>query len=226
MALPESLALLALALLPLTLLTLTLTLLTALALLAFLTLLAALTLLPALPLLATLPLLALLALLARLPLLALLALLALLTVAVLLAKRFILQTLLLADDVAHLVQHLHGLLIALLLLSLRHAARLQRLQHITQLAQHILRLIARALACHVFQIIEHLVQIFLAQDLVLIAIDRRTVLRLLLHLLHELGQRLPQLLHQAFDLFVVGAIFERLRKLILGIAQAAFGRSE
>ena len=156
-----------------------------------------------------------------------LTLFALITVTVLFAEGFILQALLLANDVAHLVQHLHRLLIALALLALSHATRLQRFQHVAKLAQHILRLIARALARHVFQVVEHLVEIFLAQDLVRVhALDRRIVLGLPLHLLHEFRECLPQLLHQAFDLLVVGTVLQCFRQLILGIAQAPLGRRQ
>ena len=82
---------------------------------------------------ATLTLLALLALLTALPLLALLT--------TLLAERVVEQLLLARDDVAELVHHLaHALVLALV----GHAARLQTIQQVAQLAQHLLGHVAVA----------------------------------------------------------------------------------
>ena len=50
--------------------------------------------------------------------------------------------------------------------------------------------------------------------------------RLLLQLLEELRQRLPQLLHQALDFLVGGTLLKRLRQALLGGAQRALGVGE
>ena len=178
-----------------------LTLLTLLPLLATLALallalsLLALPLLAALTLLAALPLLALLSLLSLLSLLALLALLAGLVaigIALLLAERVVEKLLLFADDVPELVHHLHHLLALLALaLALRHAPVLQLLQHIAELAEHLLRHVARALPRHVFDVAHHPLEVLLADGLVVLILPhlrRRLAFGLAGELLHELVQ--------------------------------------
>ena len=132
------------------------------------------------------------------------------------------QLLLAADDVAELVHHLAE---ALVLALVGHAAGLQPVEQIAQLAQHLLGHVAVAGARHVLEIAQHLLEILLVQELVVavVALHRRLVLRLLGQLLQELRQRLPQLLHQLLDFLVRGALLERLLQALLGGAQAALG---
>lgn len=109
---------------------------TTLALLPLLTLLAPLTALST----TALALLTLLALLALLPLLTF-TFLAFVAGLALLAECIVEKLLLAADEVPELVHHLHRLLILLALLT-GHAARLELLQQIAELAQHLLRVLA------------------------------------------------------------------------------------
>ncbi len=175
--------------------------------------------------LATLPLLALLPLLTLLPaltLLAALSTLALLPLLALLAEGVVEQLLLTADDVAELVHHLaHALVLALV----GHAARLQPVEQVAQLAQHLLGHVAVAGARHVLEVAQHLLEILRGHELVVAVqpLHRRRVLRLLGELLEELRQRLTQLLHELLDLLVGGALLERLLQPVLGRAQGALG---
>ena len=152
------------------------------------------------PLLAALTLLAALALLTALALLPWLALL---------AEGVVEQLLLAADDVAELVHHLAE---ALALALVGHAARLQPVEQVAQLAQHLLGHVAVARARHVLEVAQHLLEILRRHELVVAvhALHRRLVLGLLGELLEELRQRLPQLLHELLDLLVGGAFLERL----------------
>src|SRR6185503_480500 len=145
-----------------------------------------LTLLALLSALAPLPLLALLTLLAALASLSLLALL----LASLLAEGVVEQLLLAADDVAELVHHLAE---ALVLALIRHAAGLQPVEQVAQLAQHLLGHVPVAGARHVLEIAQHLLEVPLVEELVVAVepLHRRLVLRLLGELLQELRQRLP-----------------------------------
>jgi hypothetical protein len=206
--------LLTLAALPWTLALLTL-LTGTLALLALARLLAALLTLPTLA--GLLPwLLALLALLTRLTGLATL----------LLSVGIVEELLLLADDVPELVHHLHHLiaLLALTLLALRHAAVLQLLEQISQLAQHFLGTLARTLPRHVLDIAHHALEILLANGLPVVTKLRRLLaFRLPRHLLEKLVQRLPKLIHELADFLVRRAILQRLREPLLRFAQGPLG---
>ena len=113
--------------------------------------------------------LATLSLLALLPLLTLLAALALLAlsrwpVLALLAEGVVEQLLLTADDVAELVHHLA---MRWLLALVGHAARLQPVEQVAQLAQHLLGHVAVARARHVLEVAHHLLEILRAHHLVL-----------------------------------------------------------
>ena len=177
----------------------------------------ALALLAALTLLATLTLLALLALLTALPLLALLT--------TLLAERVVEQLLLARDDVAELVHHLaHALVLALV----GHAARLQTIQQVAQLAQHLLGHVAVARARHVLEILQHLIEILRRHHLVAAGALRLLLLALglLAQLVEELRQCLPQLLHQALDLLVGCALLDGFRQALLGGLQRTLGIRE
>ncbi len=163
---------------------------------------------------------ALLSALAALPALALLTLLALLPLA-LLSEGIVEKLLLPPDDLAELVHHLaHALALPLV----GHAARLQAVEEVAQLAQHLLRRVLVAGPRHVLQVLEHLVEIAARHHLTVAIhpLHRRLVLRLLLQLVEELRERLPQLLHEPLDLLVRGAVLERLRQTLLRLAQRTF----
>ena len=164
-----------------------------------------------------------LTLLALLALLAALALLTLLTA--LLAEGVVEQLLLARDDVAELVHHLaHALALALI----GHAARLQTVEQVAQLAQHLLGHVAVARARHVLEVLQHLVEILRRHHLVAAGALRLLLLTfgLLAQLLEELRQRLPQLLHQALDLLVGGALLDGLGQALLGGLQRTLGVGE
>ena len=81
---------------------------------------------------------------------------------------------------------------------------------------------------HLLDLAHHALEIFLAHRLLVLVearrhIHRRLALGLPHHLLHQLVQRLPQLLHQALDLLVGGAVLQRLGELLLQVAQPALG---
>ena len=107
-----------------------------------------------------------------------------------------------------------------------HAAGLQPVEQIAQLAQHLLGHVAVAGARHVLEIAQHLLEVLLAEHLAVAVepLHGRLVLRLLGELLQELRQRLPQLLHQLLDFLVGGALLERLLQALLGRAQRAARR--
>ena len=181
--------------------------------------------------LALLTLLPLLTLLALLPLLALLtfAFLAFFTGLALLAEGVVEELLLTADEVPELVHHLHHLLVLLALLA-GHAARLELLQQIAQLTEHLLRILARPLPRHVLDVAHHALEVALAQH----AVGRHTRRHLLRRLpfglagelLHELVERLAQLVHEPLDLFVGGALLKRLGEVLLGFTHTPLGFGE
>src|SRR5690606_676580 len=183
----------------------------------------------------------------RLALLALLAALTLLTLLTLLA-RFLSATLLLAApllvelkglvhqfllapqhlaQLIHLLAHLALLLaLAVLLLSLAH---LQVVHHVLELRQKLLGLIPGARLGEILDLVEHPVEIARAQLLhVLRHLHRRIrVLHLALgELAQELLHGLAQLLHQPLDLFVAGAVLERVAQRLLRLAQPLLRRRE
>ena len=130
-----------------------------------------------------------------------------------------------ADDVPELVHHLHHLLVLLPLLA-GHAAGLQALEQVAELAQHLLGILARALTGHVLDVAHHALEITLAQHLLRRLAGRHLLRRLALgltcELLHELVERLTELVHEALDLFVGGTLLKGLGEIFLGLAQAAF----
>ena len=151
--------------------------------------------------------------------------LAALALTALLAERVVKQLLLMAEQVAELVHHLAETL-ALALVG--HAAGLQAVSRVAQLAQHLLRHVPVARARHVLQVAQHLLDVLRRHELAaaIHALHRRLVLRLLGELLHELRQRLTQLLHELLDLLVRRAVLQGLRQALLGGAQGALGIGE
>src|SRR5262249_34545767 len=153
-----------------------------------------------------------------------LALLALptLALAALLAEGVVKQLLLTAKQVAKFVHHLAETL-ALALVG--HAARLQPIQQVAQLAQHLLGHVAVAGARHVLEVAEQLLDVLRRHELAVAIQTLRggLVLRLLGELLQELCQRLPQLLHELLDLFVGCALLQSLRQPLLGSTQGPLG---
>src|SRR5690606_26999087 len=155
----------------------------------------------------------------------LLPLLSLLALALLLAEGVVIELLLPADDVPHLVHHLNHLLPLLALLA-HHAAGLQGLHQLAELVEHLLRHLAGALAGHVFQLIEHSLEILRPHHLVGIeALGHLHLLALglLRKLLQELCHGLPQLLHEPRDLLVGRAFLQSLGELVLDFAQTPLG---
>src|SRR5581483_1586341 len=100
--------------------------------------------------------------LAALTLLAPLSALAALALAPLLAERVVQQLLLLTQQVAELVHHLAE---ALVLALVGHAARLQPVEQVAQLAQHLLGHVAVAGPRHVLQVAEHLLDVLRRHEL-------------------------------------------------------------
>ena len=109
--------------------------------------------------------------------------------------------------------------------------RAQVLEHLLQLGQHLPRGVARTAAHQLTRAVEHLLQVA--------PIHRLAILRLLhglgrhlLTLLHglagefleELVHRLLQLLHQALQLGVLGALLHGLLQLLLQVTQLALGQ--
>ena len=114
-----------------------------------------------------------------------------------------------------------------MLLALLRASGLQVVHHALQLRQELLRLVAIAGAGKVFQLVEHVVEILLAQHVLGI------LLRFALLVGHAFGQRLEkflhrgaQLRHQPLDLLVGGAIFQRFGQGLLGVPQPPFGKRQ
>ena len=105
--------------------------------------------------------------------------------------------------------------------------RLQLLEQIAQLAQHLLGHVARALPRHVLDIAHHALEILRSDHLVLRHAGRHfhrlLAFGLLGELLHELRQRLAQLLHELADFLVRCALLERLGQVLLRLAQPALG---
>ena len=167
--------------------------------------------------------------LALLTLLSALALLALLSLLAAGAVGVIHQTLLLADQVAELIEHLHHLLAAavllLLLVAAGHAAGLQAVEHVAELGEHLLRHLAGALGGHLLELLEHLVEVLGPHELAGVRrhLLGRHALGLLLELLQELVEGLAELLHELLDFLVRGAAFESLGEFLLEFAQALFG---
>ena len=156
------------------------------------------------------------------------ALLALLVLPAQLAEGLVHELLLLADQIAELsiIFIICWLWRALLF---AHAAGLEPLEHVAQLRQHLLGLIARAVPGHLLDVAHHAIEVLLAQHLtVRVEAFRhvRHVAGLLLKLLHVVVERLPQLLHELLDLLLGGTVLERLGELVLRVAQRAFGVGE
>src|SRR5215510_2974515 len=177
-------------------------------------------------------LLALLALLTLLSLLALLtALLATLTLLTALLPALILallegavtQLLLALDQLAQLIELIHHLVVAIAILHLAGLGHLQIVEHRLQFLQQLAGGVLGAVASHLLQAVDHVLEILRAK-LALVRIERarellRIALRLLGERLQELVERGPQLIGEPLDLLVGGAAFERLAQLLLRLPQ-------
>src|SRR5215510_14701206 len=177
-------------------------------------------------------LLALLALLTLLSLLALLtALLATLTLLTALLPALILallegavtQLLLALDQLAQLIELIHHLVVAIAILHLAGLGHLQIVEHRLQFLQQLAGGVLGAVASHLLQTVDHVLEI-LRPQLALVRIERtrellRIALRLLGERLQELVERGPQLIGEPLDLLVGGAAFERLAQLLLRLPQ-------
>ena len=150
------------------------------------------------------------------------------------AERLVQQLLLPLGELVHVVEHLHGLGRRRIgLLPVRHG--LQVLEHLLQLRQHIAGGVAGAALGQLAGALQHLLQV-LAVHLHHVRIERALVrpCALLLHVaLHLLGQRghelvhgLLHLVHQALDLFVRGALGERVLQRLLEPTQLALGHRQ
>jgi hypothetical protein len=134
--------------------------------------------------------------------------------------------LLLAHQLAKLV-HLLAHRAALLLLALLPAC-LEIVHHALQFLQHLLSLIAGAGARQILDLVEHVVEIALAQHVLghRLLHFGRIVLILPRQLLQELLHGFAQLIHQLGDFLIGCAVFQRFGKRILGITQAPFGERQ
>ena len=164
---------------------------------------------------------------AALPLLPLLPLLALLTFLTGSARQIegLVEQLLLALD--HLLQLAHHLLA---LLHLAVARDLEVLEQLLQLGEHLLGRLARAGLDHLLHHVEHLLQI-LALDLHRVGVERLHLL--LIELLSLLGERVEilvqgplQLRHEPLQLLVAGAFGQSVPQGVLQLAQLALGERQ
>ena len=103
--------------------------------------------------------------------------------------------------------------------------RLHAFHEILHFGKKLLRLLARTALGHILEIAHHALEIFLAEHLLVLVLSflRLAAFVLLGELLHEIVERLPQLLHELLDLFFRRTVFERLGELILRFLERTLG---
>ena len=125
------------------------------------------------------------------------------------------------SELVHLLAHRPALLLLLLL-----SAGLEVVHHALQFLQHLLGLVTGAGAGQVLDLVEHVVEIALAQrilghGLILGILVGRVLARQLTQIvLHGFAQ----FIHQLADLFIRGAILQSFGQGVLGVAQTPLGQ--